>query len=197
MNMTICHATPSVVARLSIVRVRRPTFALLALGAAGLLVPVGVAGAVPKDRPWATVNVCDTDGRKNDVGIRAGMPGNGTEQRMYMRFQLQWYRPSKRRYEDTGTPSTWVSAGSARFRAAQRGFDFLDIADPPAGGRYRLRGEVSFEWRELRAVKGSKRKREVAVKRATRLTRGGLRGVKGGRPPGRSDAVCVIEEPAS
>jgi hypothetical protein len=115
---------------------------------------------------------------------------------MYMRFQLQWYRPSKRRYLDTGTPSTWVSAGSARFRAAQRGFTFSGIADPPPGERYKLRGEVSYEWRELRPLrKGSKRKREVVVERATRITRGGLRGVVGGKPKGRSDAVCLIEGP--
>jgi hypothetical protein len=174
---------------------RRVPFAVL-VAVAAALVPSGVAGAVPKKVVWATVNVCDTAERRNSVGIRAGMPGNGTEQRMYMRFQLQWYRPAERRYLDTGTPSTWVSAGSARFRAAQRGFTFAGIDDPPAGKRFRLRGEVSFEWRELRPVeKGSKRKREVVVKRARRFTRGRLRGVAGGRPPGRSDGACVVEAP--
>lgn len=162
------------------------------------LVSSGVAGAVPKKVVWATVNVCDTGGKRNSVGIRAGMPGNGTEQRMYMRFQLQWYRARERRYLDTGTPSGWVSAGPARFRAAQRGFTFAGIADPPAGERFRLRGEVSFEWRELRPLqRGSERMREVVVKRARRFTRGGLRGVVGGRPPGRSDGVCVVEGPAA
>ena len=171
---------------------RRVPFALL-LVVAAVLVPGGVAGAVPAKVPWATVNVCDTAGKRNSVGIRAGMPGNGTTQRMYMRFQLQWYRPAQRRYADLGAPSTWVSAGSARFAAAQRGFTFGGIADPPAGGRYKLRGEVSFEWRELQPLKkGSKRKREVVVKRATRVTRGGLKGVVGGKPPGRSDGVCIV-----
>lgn len=166
------------------------------IAVAAVLVPGGVAGAVPKKAPWATVNVCDTAKKRNAVGIRAGMPGNGTRQRMYMRFQLQWYRPAERRYEDTGAPSTWVSAGSARFRAAQRGFTFAGIADPPAGERFKLRGEVSFQWRALRPVrKGSERKREVVVRRARRFTRGGLKGVVGGRPPGRSDAVCMVYGP--
>lgn len=170
-------------------------FAVL-LAIVSLLVASAEAGAVPKNRPWATVNVCDTAKKLNSVGVRAGMPGNGTTQRMYMRFQLQWYRPAKRRYEDLGVPSTWVSAGSARFRAAQRGFTFSKIADPPAGGRYKLRGEVSFQWRELRPVKkGAKRKREVVVKWARRITRGDLDGVKGGEPNGRSDAVCLVEGP--
>jgi hypothetical protein len=162
-----------------------------------LLVSSAEAGAVPKKAPWATINVCDTAKPLNSVGIRAGMPGNGTKQRMYMRFQLQWYRPSKKRYEDTGVPSSWVAAGSARFAAAQRGFTFGRIADPPAGERFKLRGEVTFEWRELRPVKkGSKRKREVPVKQATRFTRAGLKGVKGGSPPGRSDGGCLVEGPA-
>jgi hypothetical protein len=174
---------------------RRVPFALLPIACA-LLVASAAATAAPAKRPWATVNVCDTAKPRNAVGLRAGMPGNGTDQRMYMRFQLQWYRPSQRRYVDTGAPSTWVSAGSARFRTAQRGFTFGGIADPPAGSRFKLRGKVSFEWRALRpASRGSKRKREVVVRRAQRITRGGLKGVRGGRPPGRSDGACVIDGP--
>lgn len=151
------------------------TIALLALPAA--------ASAVPKDRTWSTVNVCDVDGKRNTVGFRAGMPGNGTRQRMYMRFVLQWYDAAKRRYVSLAPPSKWVDAGSARFRAAQRGFDFLDIEDPPAGTRFKFRGLVRFEWR----------RGERVVKRGKRITRRGYRGVKGGRPRGRSDAVCVVE----
>jgi hypothetical protein len=145
------------------------------------------------DRLWATINVCDADGKRNTVGMRANMPGNGTRQRMYIRFVLQWYKPSVKRYVNLDPPSTWVDAGSARFRSAQRGFDFTGIDDPPAGRRYRFRGLVLFQWRALRRSDG--REREVVVRRARRITRGGLRGVKGGRPPGRSDAVCVIEGP--
>ena len=162
--------------------------------AALLALPIS-AGAVPRDRTWATVNVCDTDGARNTVGFRAGMPGNGTSQRMYMRFVLQWYDAAKKRYVSLSPPSTWVEAGSARFRSAQRGFDFLDIEDPPAGERYKFRGLVRFQWRELRKRDG--REREVVVKRGRRITRGGYRGVKGGLPPGRSDAVCVVEGPTA
>ena len=100
---------------------------------------------------------------------------------------------------DLGTPSTWVRAGSARFRAAQRGFTFAGIADPPAGAAaYKLRGKVSFEWRAVRPAKpGVTRRHEVVARRAQRLTRGGLKGVEGGKPKGRSDAVCVVEGPAA
>jgi hypothetical protein len=172
---------------------RRPS-CLLLIAIAGLCA-APAAHAVPKDRAWATVNVCDGRGEANTVGIRAGMPGNGTRQRMYMRFVLQWLDPDAGRFVSTDPPSTWVPAGSARFHAAQRGFDFLDIDDPPLGESYRFRGLVRFQWRERRRIAGTKREREIVVKRARRITRGGLRGVKGGRPAGRSDAVCVVEGP--
>jgi hypothetical protein len=150
--------------------------------------------AVPKDRTWATINVCDTDGRQNAIGVRAGMPGSTKADRMYMQFVLQYYDVKKARYLSLAPPSTWVDAGSAGFRFAQRGFDFLKIADPPAGMRFKYRALVRFEWRDVRRVGG--RKREVVVRSARRVTRGGLKGVPGGEPPGRSDAVCVVEGPA-
>jgi hypothetical protein len=176
---------------------RRVPLALL-VTAATVLAQSGVANAVPKKTPWATINVCDTAKKRSSVGIRAGMPGTGVrEQRMYMRFQLQWYRPSKRRYVSLEPPSTWVEGGSARFRTAQRGFNFSDIDEPPVGERYKLRGLVRFEWREPRPVKGTKREHEVVVKRVRRVTRSGLRGVMGGKPAGRSDAVCVIDAPVN
>jgi hypothetical protein len=31
---------------------------------------------------WATVNICDTEKNPDSMGIRAGMPGNGTDQRL-------------------------------------------------------------------------------------------------------------------
>jgi hypothetical protein len=161
--------------------------------AAALLALPATANAYPKDRTWATINVCDTDGEQNSIGIRAGMPGSAKADRMYMQFTLQYYDAKKGRYLSLSPPSTWVSAGSANFRFAQRGFDFLKIADPPEGVRFKYRALVRFEWRDVRRVGG--RRREVVVRSVKRVTRGGLRGVPGGEPPGRSDAVCVIEGP--
>ncbi|NLT05276.1 MAG: hypothetical protein GXY03_03095 [Solirubrobacterales bacterium] len=178
---------------------RRPSLVAL-LAVTAVLVPATGASAVPKDRPWATINVCDTSKKRNAVGIRAGIPGNGRRQRMYMRFQLQWFDTAKRRYVDIGPPSTWIRAGSARrLKLAQRGFTFGGIEDPPAGARFKFRGHVSFQWRALRKVRrgaGRGRVREVVVRRAARVTRGRLRGVRGGKPPRRSDAACVVEGPA-
>jgi hypothetical protein len=175
---------------------RRGRFVIVLLVAA-LAVPAS-AQAVPKHRPWTTINVCDTERPRNVVGVRAGMPGNGTRQRMRMRFELQWLRvdeEGERRWARAGKPSKWVAAGSARFRQAQRGWSFSGIADPPAGERFRLRGVVRYQWRAIRKRKGSKRKRVVVVRKAARVTRGGLRAVVGARPPGTSRAVCVIDGP--
>jgi hypothetical protein len=111
---------------------------------------------------------------------------------MYMRFFARAYSAEKRRYVLTRARSRWIRVGSARLVSRQAGYSF-DFPDPPVGARFRLRGLVRFQWRELRPRKAGKGRRWVVVKRRERATRGGLRGVKGGDPPGRSDAVCVID----
>ena len=163
------------------VSVMRRLLILMALIACGS--PAG-ASASSHDL-WATVNVCDTPSARNVVGIRASMPGNGTGERMYMRFEAQWYSPKRRRFVPTGSSSRWISVGPARYQTSQAGFSF-QFADPPAGTAFVMRGKVSYEWRARRG------KRWVIVRRATRMTKAGMRGVKGGDPDGRSDARCVM-----
>ena len=142
------------------------------------------ANAASRDL-WATVNVCDTPAARNVIGIRASMPGNGTAQRMYMRFEAQWYDAKRRRFVPTGASSRWVSAGSARYRSSQAGFSF-QFDEPPAETAFLMRGKVSYQWRARRG------KRWMVVRRASRLTRAGVSGVMGGDPGGRSDAGCII-----
>ena len=144
----------------------------------------GTAIAAPEDL-WATVNVCDTPSARNVIGVRASMPGNGTAQRMFMRFEAQWYNASRRRFVATGSSSRWVPAGSARYKSSQAGFSF-QFDEPPAGTAFLMRGKVSYQWRARRGT------RWVVVRRASRLTRSGIRGVAGGDPGGRSDAQCLI-----
>jgi hypothetical protein len=134
---------------------------------------------------WATVNVCDTPKAPNTVGVRGSMPGNGTRQRLYMRFEAQYFDELKDRFVSTGSRTRWMRVGSARFKSTQAGFSFA-FTDPPAGSEFRMRGIVGYQWRARR--KG----RLVVVKRARRITRGGVRGVEGGDPRGFSAASCVI-----
>jgi hypothetical protein len=141
---------------------------------------------------WATVNVCDTPGSPDAMGVRAGMPGNATRQRMYARFTAQSFDPSRRRWlRVKGTArSPWIYVGSARFRLLQAGWTFT--FRPPRSGVFLVRAVAAFEWRERRAGRKGRGARWVVAMRRRRVTRGGIRGVDGGDPPGTSRGACYI-----
>lgn len=153
----------------------------LAALACALLAPAA-ASAAPSPNLWATINHCDVAG--SSVGIRASMPGNGTSQRMYMRFSAQ-YRNAAGRYVETGSSSRWIKVGSARTRSVQSGYDFA-FTPPSAGGVFTFQGTVDFRWT---ARKG---KRWRVVRTAERVTRAAIKGVEGGVPKGASAASCAI-----
>ena len=151
-----------------------------------LLSPVSAQAARTDARYlWATINTCDTAAAPDTVGVRASMPGNGTRQKLWMRFEAQWFDRSRNRFVASGSSSRWIRVGSARFRSTQSGFSF-QFAPPQAGTEFTMRGLVNFEWR------GRRRGRQVVIRRQTRVTRGGMERVEGGDPPGSSAATCVI-----
>lgn len=158
---------------------------LLAAIAALAALSAPAAAARQPDLLWATINVCDTAAAPDTVGVRASMPGNGTRQRLYMRFEAQWFDGAQDRFVASGASSRWVRVGSARHRSTQGGFSFA-FAPPAAGTEFVMRGLVSYEWR------GRRKGRSVVVRRATRYTREGISGVEGGDPAGYSAAVCAI-----
>jgi hypothetical protein len=132
---------------------------------------------------WATVNVCDTADAPDTIGIRGSMPGSGTAaEQMYMRFGVLYLDPADRRWKQIGASgdSGWISVGSARYRSRQSGRNF--VVRPPAQGSFRLRGEVTFEWRREGRV----------VRRAVRRTTGGHRGTRGADPANHSAATCRV-----
>ena len=163
---------------------RRPTALSALLLALVFPVPAGAAKGDAKYL-WATVNSCDTAAAPDTVGVRASIPGNGTRQKLYMRFEAQWFDRRTNRFVASGSSSRWIHVGSARFRSTQSGFSFA-FGQPPAGTEFTLRGLVNFEWR------GRRKGRGVVVRRETRITRAGIAGVEGGDPPGTSVASCVI-----
>ena len=159
-----------------------------------LLIASGLAGpaqAGPK-RLWATINACDTAERPNAMGLRASMPGNGTRQRMYMRFSAQYKDAAAKRWKRIPGEgrSPWVRVGAALVRARQAGWTFA-VAQPAPGTTFKLRGRVDFKWKARRERAG-KPDRWVVVKRRQRFTRRGLEGVDGGDPPGTSERRCRI-----
>lgn len=161
---------------------------LLALAGLLLLVP-GPAAAGQRDRLrdspdlWATVNVCDTPGQPNVIGIRASMPGLRRRTTMSMRFRVQflderdgrWHRIAK------GADSRWRRVGRSRRRVMESGWSFTFLAPRP-GAEHTLRGQVIFRWRRGKRV----------VRRIAKLTEAGHKSTRGAEPPDFSAAVCKI-----
>lgn len=167
--------------------------ATAAVGAVlALLLAAGSSGAATKPPSiysskllWATVNVCDTADHPDTIGIRASMPGSGiAKERMFIRFQLQYYRVSDNRWHNIGTSgdSGFIAVGSAKYKARQTGRNFT--VQPPASGSFILRGAVTYEWR---------RKGEV-VRRARKRTRSGHPKTVGADPPSFSAATCEVRK---
>jgi hypothetical protein len=152
------------------------------------------------------------------MGIRAGMPGNSSGQRMYMRFRAEYWSRSRQDWAPvagTGV-SPWVYVGPARYERRQAGWTF-EFSAPPAGVTFTMRALVEFQWRRpdqtvalKRRGHSQKRKRRSrkrmrlfdlrgvnaspsrVVRSVTRATETGISGVDGGDPAGTSKAMCLI-----
>jgi hypothetical protein len=152
------------------------------------LAPLARAADAPTvdDSPylWATVNICDTAKHPDTIGIRASMPGSGNaKERMYMRFQVQYYRDSVKKWAptDATVDSGYQAVGSAKYKRRESGWNF-SLTPPPEGQTYRLRGIVSYQWRIGKKV----------VRSATKRTRSGHKNTSGADPKGFSAAECTI-----
>jgi hypothetical protein len=181
---------------------------------------LGIATASSTPELWATVNICDTAAAPNAMGIRAGMPGNSSGQRMYMRFRAEYWSRSRQDWAPVAGSgiSPWVYVGPARYERRQAGWTF-EFAPPPAGVTFTMRALVEFQWRkpeEKVALKRHGKRRRAArrgrplkrvrrfdlrgrtaspsrvVRSVTRATETGIRGVDGGDPAGTSKAMCLI-----
>ena len=120
-----------------------PLILVIALGALAL---PGAAQA-GSNNLWATVNICDTEAHPSMMGVRARMPGDGTHERMYMRFTAQYRGDERWRTVAGRGTSRWLFVGSARFRFQEIGYTFK-FTPPEEGRRYVLRGLVQFQWRK-------------------------------------------------
>jgi hypothetical protein len=160
---------------------------LLALIAPCLLASAAQA-KVQKDL-WATVNVCDTVKSPNQMGVRARMPGDGTRERMWMRFSAQFQAGKKWSPVSGHGRSGWLYAGSALFRNQELGYTFSFDAPKP-GTSFLMRGVVEFQWRVRRTHRHGFR----VVRRAQRLTSKG-HPTKPAEPRGYSRATCRISTP--
>jgi hypothetical protein len=146
---------------------------------------VATAAAGRDPGPWATVNICDTVGHPDGIGIRGAMPGTGDRgDELFMRLQVQFLRRADGTWRDVGRAADSgfvdVGNGAARVRQAGRTFTF----SPPGSGQpaFLLRGVVTFEWRHGGEV----------LRRARRLTTAGREDAIGADPAGFSAATCSI-----
>src|SRR4051812_6207610 len=146
-----CRRYPPVVGR-----ILHQTAAASGLAAA-LALPLGagaqarVADLPARPLPWATVNVCDTGGHPDGVGVRGWMPGHaGAGVRLELRIRLQ-YRRGAGWLAVKGADSGWILASSGDRRSAEAGQTFT-VTPPRAGGAFVLRGLVAFRWRDADGV---------------------------------------------
>ena len=167
-----------------------PRVTIAAIATTLALVPA-VASARPADtiyqnkRLWATINVCDTVGHPDSIGIRGSMPGTGNRaEDMFMRFQVQYHTASDGSWHNLGedADSGFIEVGSAKYRTRQSGRTITITPPRPGSDPYVLRGAVTFEWRKDGEV----------VRRARKRTTGSHPGTKGSDPVGFSAATCTI-----
>jgi hypothetical protein len=155
--------------------------ALLAAGA--LAIPAAPATAARDPLLWATINVCDTVGHPDGVGVRGSMPGGGDRRaELFMRLQLQFQRRDGSWRALRSADSGFLALGRADARVRQAGRTFTLM--PPDAGRpaFLLRGLVTFEWR----------RDDEVVRRVRRATQAGHPGTAGADPAGFSAATCSI-----
>jgi len=158
----------------------RRTILLVLLAAVAAAVP-GQAQARQATGPWATVNLCDTAGHPNQIGIRGSMPGLKRKSRMTMRFRVQYLDDGRWRFitRNADSGQQFVATGKGREHDSGWSFEFVP---PKSGGAYQLRGVVNFTWKR----KGS------VVKRERRVTTAGHPGTAGADPVDFSAATCAI-----
>jgi hypothetical protein len=154
------------------------------------------------ERPfWATVNICDTAGSPNALGVRTSVPGNGSSERIWARFTAQWWSGATHEWKTVGGSGVtdWNYVGVADMSARQAGWTFRFV-QPPEGATYVMRGVVELEWRDdvpaarraSRSRKARRAQRVAVVRERTLLTETGMQGVQGGDPAGTSKAMCLI-----
>jgi hypothetical protein len=158
------------------------------------VIPLAVLAALAASSPaqaaklgrgpqWATVNVCDSAGHPNVMGVRASLPGDGSAAQMFVRFTAQWHDGAQGAWLPVAGAATspWLRAGSARYVARQAGWNFA-FDPPPPGAVFLLRGVAELQWRLGGTV----------VRSASLVTSSSIGAVMEGDPAGTSLTSCEI-----
>jgi hypothetical protein len=162
--------------------VARALVSLVSVAVLAAAAPASAAESGPGPQ-WATVNVCDPAGQPDVMGVRASLPGDGSDARMFVRFTAQWHDNAQKAWLPVAGAATspWLPAGSARSRSRQAGWNF-EFESPPAGGVFLLRAVAELQWRKGATV----------VRSASLVTSAGMADVMEGDPAGTSLASCTM-----
>lgn len=128
---------------------------------------------------WATVNICNSSGHRNTIGIRGQMPALGFAATLTMAFQLDYWSSSAARFLPIQSPKARRTKqfGVVVSRLEQAGAQFS--FGPHAG---RLSGTVTFTW-----ARGGR-----VIGQTTRATTAGHPSAAYGSPPHYSAAQCTL-----
>jgi hypothetical protein len=121
---------------------RKPRF--VALGAALLAVTAVPALASDTEQvtsSWANVNICNS----GQLGARAQLAGDGSDDTMRVRFTAQWLSPAGWVPLAGQASSPWQDAGSAELTWAQAGWTFnISVAEGDTTS-YQLRAVAEMQ----------------------------------------------------
>ena len=120
---------------------RRCTAIPLAVAlAAAAAAPAQAAATDQLTSTWANVNICNA----GELGARAQLAGDGSDDAMSVRFTAQWLSPDGWVPLGGQATSPWQDAGSAEFTWGQAGWTFA-LSVPPSGESYQLRAVAEMK----------------------------------------------------
>jgi hypothetical protein len=112
----------------------------LAIALGAVSVPAQGAGLDELTSSWAKVNICS----QTQLGARAQLAGDGSSDRMQVRFTAQWLSPDGWVPLGGQASSPWQDAGSAEFTWGQAGWTF-NLSVPQSGTAYQLRAIAEMQ----------------------------------------------------
>jgi hypothetical protein len=136
-----------------------------------------IDGAEASNSLWATVNVCNSPGNPNSIGIRGQMPALGIPASLTMTVQIDYWSAKDNAFVPAPDASRTVSLGDATTGLHQGGVSFPFA---PASGVFS--GSVTFQW-----VRGAR-----VVATATRQVTSGHPDADFSSPAHFSAAQCSI-----
>jgi hypothetical protein len=103
------------------------------LGVVAVAMPAQGAGSDELTSTWANINICNS----SELGARAQLAGDGSSDRLQVRFTAEWLSPDGWVPLAGQATSPWQDAGSAEFTWQQAGWTFA-LTVPANGQAYQL-----------------------------------------------------------